>query len=299
VRVKLLRNIEAYGGDVGLVTLNAPGTEWSWDVSQCADVPGHTHDLANGCVTHRLEWDEEHCSHRGPHRHRGPDGCRVEPVTAKRWNRAARFAWTKIHRKASQRGKRQAAKDGHEWGVIAREWEFQKRGVLHMHVVVPMNTAAERRCSQIYVQALDEFRERHGFGFVDRGKGRKRKGVWGRLIERIPQQRAARYLAKYIAAVDGSKLSLGATVTHPDVPGHVTYVGRQLTSRTRITMRTLRDRRFAFCQACAIEAAGEAAIVRIALRQHGIEDHDLAGALWRALVWGVRGPPDGDVYTQV
>src|SRR5947209_19743159 len=66
-----------------------------------------------------------------------------------------------------------------------------------------------------------------------------------RLLERIPQARAARYLAKYIAAVDprGGKITLSETVTHPDVPGHLTYVNRRLTSETGCTMRSLRETR--------------------------------------------------------
>jgi hypothetical protein len=149
-----------------------------------------------------------------------------------------------IHRKASQRARRHAEKFGGTWSMVAREWEFQRRGVLHMHVVVPMATALERECSHLYNQALEELAPAAGFGWIDRGKhqGRKR-----RELVAVPQGQAARYLAKYIASVDGSKLRLSETVLHPDVPPHVTYVARSLTTATGCTMRSLRKRREDYC----------------------------------------------------
>lgn len=228
-RRKLLTNIEAQDGDVALVTVTAPGT-WA------------------------LPWDEEHCAHRGPHHHSGKTGCRVLPQAARQWNQGiARPEWTRMHRKAAQRAHRRAKAVGKTWRIVAREWEFQARGVLHMHVVVPMATPTDRICSQVYAEALAEMSERHGFGFVDRGSKQLQAtgSPHARLLERIPQQLAARYLAKYIAAVDpaGGKITLSETVRHPDVPGHVTYVSRHLTRRTGCTMRTLRERRCTHWQA--------------------------------------------------
>jgi hypothetical protein len=206
-RVKLLRNIEAFGGDVALVTVTAPGDE-------------------------QLPRDDE--------------GMVLRPV-ARRWNRQAIEEWRRMHRKAAQRAQRHARASGGAWRVIAREWEFQRRGVLHVHVVVPMATPLERLASQVYANALDELRHRHGFGYVDRGRRTRKGSVWRRMLEVVPQERAARYLAKYVAGVkrDG-RLAITETVLHPDVPGHVVYVGRHLTRATGCTMRSLRLRRRAF-----------------------------------------------------
>ena len=47
------------------------------------------------------------------------------------------------------------------------EWELQRRGVWHLHVVVGMETAVERAWAIGYVHALRELAPRYGFGFVD------------------------------------------------------------------------------------------------------------------------------------
>jgi hypothetical protein len=225
-RVKLLRNIEAYGKAVSLVTVTAPGSE-------------------------HLPWDEHHCEHRGHHRHSGGIGCRVHSLAAKLWNEQAPADWRRLHRRASQRAKRHARKHGGSWSVIAMQWEFQKRGVLHRHVVVPMGSPLERICSQIYAEALNEGAAAAGFGYVDRGKRARAESVWTRRLEVVPPERAARYLAKYIAAVSGDgKLSLSETVKHPQVPGHVCFVGRGLTTSTGCTMRSLRRHRLAYVLMC-------------------------------------------------
>jgi hypothetical protein len=218
VRVKLVRNIEAYGGEVGLVTVTAPG----------ADV---------------LPWTSDH--ERTVQRHR-----------ARAWNKQAVAQWRAIHRKAAQRAARHAKRSGGSWRIVCREWEFQGRGVLHMHVVTPMGTPLERMASNVYASALEEMRHEHGFGFVDRGK-RKKGTAWRREVVVIPQEQAARYLAKYVAGVksDG-RLAISETVSHPDTPGHVVYVGRHLTARTGCTMQTLRLRRRAHMMVRAAHEEG-------------------------------------------
>jgi hypothetical protein len=209
-RQKLLVNVEAYGGDVALVTITAPGR----------DVLPY-----------------------------GEGGTQVDRAAARRWNREAREQFRGLHRRASERTKRWARGQGIEWaGVVARAWAFQRRGVLHVHLIVPMGTAGERLASHRYVAILDALRDEHGFGFVDRGR-RTKSHQWARQLERVPQERAARYLAKYVAGHKlgaGGRLELAETVSHPDVPPHVVHVHRHLTARTGCTMRSLRLRRSAW-----------------------------------------------------
>jgi hypothetical protein len=223
VRRKILANVEAYDGAVALTTVTAPGVEVG------------------------LQWDTRRCAHLGAHRHSGRRGCRVLEAAAKRWNQLARKEWTQLHRKASQRAAREAARIGSKgWGILARQWEFQARGVLHMHVLLPMATPRERRCSQVYVEALTEFAPRHCFGYVDRGHRRLRTGTdSGRELAVVEAGKAARYLAKYIATLDlgSGKITLSETVRHADVPGQITYVSRRLTIKTGVTMRSLRRAR--------------------------------------------------------
>jgi hypothetical protein len=205
-RVKLQRNTEAYGGDVTVGTITAPGR----------DVLPHDGDG------------------------------QVVLDAASRWNAHAPGAWSRMHRRASARTRRYARRMGGEWmGPLGASWEFQRRGVLHRHFVLPMATHLDRLCARYYVACLDELRHEFGFGFVDRG--RRRRHRWSRQLEVVPAQRAGRYLAKYIAGLksDG-RLALTETVTHRDVPGHVTYVSRRLTARTGCTMRSLREARRQF-----------------------------------------------------
>lgn len=209
-RVKILANVEAYGGDVALVTITAPGKNV----------------LPHSMVDGRLV---------------------VEEWAARRWNKHARQGWRAIHRKASQRAQRFACRHGEDWRVLARVWQYQARGVLHAHVILPMSTPVERMASQIYAETLHELSGQHGFGYVDRGRRSRKNSVWSRSLEVIPAGRAARYVAKYVAGVkDGGALELTETVSHDDVPGHVVYVSRRLTQRTHVTMRTLRRRRLLF-----------------------------------------------------
>lgn len=112
-----------------------------------------------------------------------------------------------------------------------------------------MATALDRKCSQIYAQTLHELGPEHGFGDTDKGKMVRVDGKRVRVVDVVQPGRAARYLAKYIAAIDGTKLTLSETVTHPDVPPQVTYVSRELTTRTGCTMRSLRKRREEYCYA--------------------------------------------------
>lgn len=192
-RKRLLVNVEAYGGDVVLVSVTAPGR----------DV---------------LPWD----------------GDRIECGARERWNRRAPDNWRKLHRAAAQRAKR---KHG-TLTLLAWSWEYQRRGALHKHVILGVKTAAELAAAHEYVQALDELRHVHGFGYVDRG--RKKKGG-GRALEVVPAIRAARYVAKYLAKRgDDGALVISETVTSQDVPPLVVYVARAMTTQTGITMRYLR-----------------------------------------------------------
>ena len=229
VRIKLLRNIEEYGGDVAIVTLTAPGEEL-------------------------LPWDPTWCSHEPHEQCSGRRGCQVEREAARRWNEEAPANWRALHRRAHGRAARVARRLGIKWANLAYNWEFQKRGALHRHIVVPMGTPGERLATLTYIAALDELRQEYAFGFVDRGpKAPPAVGEWIRAFQPdrrggrprmprvIPAGQAAGYLAKYIAgSKKGKPLAITETVWHPDVPGHVVSIGPHLTRRTGCTMRSLR-----------------------------------------------------------
>lgn len=213
VRVKLFSGLKAYGswhggkGTVRMVTITAPGSDAG------------------------LTWDEDHCAHLGEHRHSGLLGCRVRPAAAGHFNRYAPSWWTELHRQARQAAKRTVSIAPE---LLARVWEHQKRGVLHLHLVVGYSTPAERAAVDAYVQELSARAPRHGFGFVDR------------KVEVKEPSAAAAYLSSYFVAGKKGKLSLRETVQSKQMPRSIVYVAPWLSRRSGITMRTLRMRRYAW-----------------------------------------------------
>jgi hypothetical protein len=224
VRVKLRTNIQAFGQPVTLITVTAPGQH---GVKYWHRQPnGRWVDVADWRA-HKLPWDET--------------GRRVERAAAFRWNRSAPARWRALHRAASQAARR---KHGRAFVLVAREWEYQRRGALHMHAVVGMATPRQRSAAHYYAAKLDEMRERYGFGFVDRGRKLTAGGM--RTLPFIAPERAANYLAKYLAPMEGGKIALSETAKRPDVPPHVLHVSRELTMATGVTMMSLRRRRLAW-----------------------------------------------------
>ena len=130
--------------------------------------------------------------------------------------------------------------------IVSRTWEYQKRGALHVHVVVGIHTARELAGAHAYAAQLHRLRGSFDFGFVDRG----RRTGGRRALEVVPAERAARYMAKYLAPIRGGKLLLSETVIRRDVPPHAMHVHRDLTRRTGITMRSLRWRRRCHMAGC-------------------------------------------------
>jgi hypothetical protein len=230
-RRKLLANVEHYAADVALVTITAPGTEGVpyWARSQTSGGAIRWVDVPDWRA-HRIRWLDPTDRTKGAH-----------PTDAYRWNRSAPGRWRDLHRAARQR----ALRDGHRVTLLARTWEYQRRGLLHVHAPLGVGTAAELAGAHAYVDALAALAPRYGFGFVDRG--RRRSGRHGRALEIIPAARAARYVAKYLSPLDDEgKPTLSETVTKPDVPAQVAYVSRTLTQATGVTMRYLRWRRLAW-----------------------------------------------------
>jgi hypothetical protein len=155
------------------------------------------------------------------------------PQAMVRWNLAAPTAWRKLHSRTRQACTRR----GQRVTVVSRTWEYQRRGALHVHVVLGVATARELAGAHAYAAELSRRRVGLDFGFVDRG----RRTGGRRCLEVIPSERAARYVAKYLSPLDGEgKPTLSETVTRRDVPPHVLYVSRDLTLRTGVTMRSLR-----------------------------------------------------------
>jgi hypothetical protein len=203
-RVKLFANFDHYDGPVTLGAVTAPGR----------DV---------------LPYDRSRCQHDPGVRCSGKLGCRVHRRAAKRFNRRAPGNWRRMHQRVSQQVRREHGAALH---FLGRTWEFQARGVLHVHPVLGLRTPANRRAAERYLQLLDQVAADYGFGFTER------------KLESRPGQRAAAYLASYLATGKGGKTAITETVQHSDVPPQVVYVAPMLTRETGVTMRFLRRRRY-------------------------------------------------------
>ena len=209
---KLRENLRAYGGKAAMLTLTAPGVDvgLAWDPTVCTHGPKTT------------------CS--------GPKGCRVAPRPAGIWNEASRRYWRDLNRVCKQRADRalrgSGARDfkGH---LLAYQWEMQTRGLWHLHFVVGVETPMEMAWASEYVRAMRKLAPVYLFGHVDAKPLR-----WAR-----PADHCAGYIAKYLTKrkADGT-FGAAETVTTAGL-SLLTYVSRDLTSRTGVTMRALRNAR--------------------------------------------------------
>jgi len=112
----------------------------------------------------RLAWSTDHCAALGDHRCSGLLGYRVNAEVAREWNASAPKRWRDLHRQATIRCNRAGLRP---W-LLARVWEEQRRGVLHVHPVFAFSTPKEKVGARTYMRHLAELAPRYGFGNVER-----------------------------------------------------------------------------------------------------------------------------------
>lgn len=204
-RIKVLASCQQLRAAVALVTVTAPGR----------DV---------------LPWD---CT-----------GARVRDAEAEAWNATAPERWASLHRAAAEAARTGGAHGRQPWRVVCRVWEYQKRGVLHLHLVVPYGNSAEAAASTRYVAALVRLAPAAGFGFVDRGRlPQKGARQSSRRLEAVEPHRAAAYVAAYVASSGAGKPGIAEVARKQGVPGAIVYVDPNLVRRAGCSMRSLRLRR--------------------------------------------------------
>jgi hypothetical protein len=206
---KIRVNLREYGGLTCAIAVTAPGEEAG------------------------LVWDRRVCRHAPDERCSGTKGCVVVAGAAALWNEGSRRWWRELNRICKQRADRKIRRLGAagRGGVLMYEWELQKRGVWHLHVILGMETAVERAWATEYVKALADVGPSKGFGWVDRKPLRSPQ----------PAERAASYLSKYLAKwrpeggieITETVQSAGRTLLN--------YTSRMLTRRSGCTMRSLRN----------------------------------------------------------
>jgi len=213
VRRKLFANFGHYDGQVALVTVTAPGQ----------DVLG---------------WDRSRCQHPGDETCSGSKGCVVDADALKLWNRTAPRRWRELHRKASQWVRRHHPD---AYLMLGRVWEEQKRGALHVHVVVGYDMGLVRTAAIAYRDQLERLAPEHGFGYV------------GQKLSSARGENAAAYVSSYFIAGSGRKATVRETVRSIHAPGHIVHVSTRLTRATGVTMRSLRRQRYLHVIACQVE----------------------------------------------
>jgi hypothetical protein len=162
------------------------------------------------------------------------------PEAAKRFNGSADKRLSRLHEAAYQRTYRR-------WGAgalkrLAVVPELHRRGVMHWHLVLAAGSATSLAAAQYYVRQLAELAGSYGFGYVDRGKMVRTAGGRARALRTQPASRVAGYMAKYLTK--GGTASLRELVVTRQAPRRAAHVHRELTMRTRWTMRNQRRRRY-------------------------------------------------------
>jgi hypothetical protein len=211
---KIRENLLAYGGLVAMISVTAPGEREG------------------------LIWDRARCAHPRAVKCTGPKGCRVVQEAADRWNDYSRDHWRVLNRIAKQHADRAVRRLGFKerGGLLLYQWELQKLGVWHNHVILGMETAVERAWAYEYVRALRAVGPSKFFGFVDERPLRNPQ----------PATQVAGYLSKYLAKwredgtleVSQTVLAAGRTLLN--------YVSLKLTPESGCTMRSLRVVRIAW-----------------------------------------------------
>jgi len=197
-------NLSALGGPVATIAITGPGA-------------------------HRLPWDEDHCAHRRPHRHSGPRGCRVQQRACREWCDTLTYRWQLLRQAARLATKRELG-FAPPW-VLCRVWEPQKRGVPHLHLVVPFGSFEEKKAASVFRRHLQRLVGEYDFGHVQHE------------LQPIAGREAARYLASYLAGRTSKKGSIRENIADPRLPLSLLWLTPKLTRQTLVTMRTLRRAR--------------------------------------------------------
>lgn len=154
---------------------------------------------------------------------------------ADEWNRTAPDHWRRLHRRAYQETVKRCGPGSAR--LLARVWEIQSRGVLHVHPDVGYGTALEMAGARAYLARLAKLGPHDGFGFVHH----KRE-----MVKPQAAEGAAASLSSYFVKGKGGKAAIWESVRSGAMPKSIVHVSTNLTRETKCTMRNLRLRRALF-----------------------------------------------------
>src|SRR4051812_46320458 len=205
-RIVLLENLIAYGGKAVMYTLTPPGANL-------------------------LPFDRSRCSHPPHLRCSGIRGCVIEEDARQRWNESCQSRLTRLYETVQMAVRREV---GRRANVLAVGKEAQKRGAVHVHYVVGVESADELRAAKVFRRHLERLsrQPRYAFGHVN-----------GKFVKPKPAREAAAYLSSYFLGGRGHKAKLTEAVLNRELPRLPLYVSRRLTAITKTTMRNKRRQR--------------------------------------------------------
>jgi len=180
-----------------------------------------------------LPWGTDHCAAIGEHQCSGLLGCRVSAEAATEWNRSAPKRWRDLHRQATIRCNRAGLRP---W-LLARVWEEQRRGVLHVHPVFAFSTPAEKTAARTYMRHLAELAPRYGFGNVERKlRPMEAKAAAAYLSSYFRHRKEGERGAAELGAVEGDAAVDRASLRAPHT-GHGLHDARAAVSPVRLARR--------------------------------------------------------------
>jgi hypothetical protein len=205
-RIVLLENLIAYGGKAVMYTLTPPGAAV-------------------------LPFDRERCSHSPQVTCSGLRGCVVELGARRRWNATFQRRLSRLYETVQEAVRREV---GVRANVLAVGKEAQKRGAVHAHYVLGVETADELRAAKAFRRHLERLSRnpRYSFGHVN-----------GKFVRPKPAREAAAYLSSYFLGGRGHKAKLTEAVMNVELPRLPLFVSRRLTAVTNTTMRNKRRQR--------------------------------------------------------
>jgi hypothetical protein len=205
-RIVMLENLIAYAGKATMYTLTPPGADvLPWDVDSCSHAP------AIGCS--------------------GDRGCVIREDARRRWNASCQRRLSRLYETVQAAVTREVGMRGN---VLAVGKEAQKRGAVHVHYVLGVETKDELRAAKAFRRHLERLsrQPRYLFGHVN-----------GKFLKPKPAREAAAYLSSYFLGGRGNKATLTEAVLNRELPRLPLYVSRRLTAVTKTTMRNKRRQR--------------------------------------------------------
>ena len=174
-RIVMLENLIAYGGKAVMYTLTPPGE----------DV---------------LPFDRSRCSHPRTLKCSGKRGCVVEEGTRREWNATFQRRLSRLYETVQAAVRREV---GVRANVLASGKEAQRRGPVHAHYILGVESAEELRSAKAFRRHLERLSRnpRYLFGHVH-----------GKFVKPKPAREVAAYLSSYFLGGRGHKAKLTEAV---------------------------------------------------------------------------------------